>query len=54
MKITATITLKSWGGGYNTRDYKFKSQKYYDNWVVKHNSDHRLGKIIGIHNVEIH
>lgn len=48
-KYYAKVTLKSWAGGYNTRTYKFKSEKHFDNWCDKHNKDHTLGKIIGIH-----
>ncbi len=46
--LTVTATLKSWGGSYNTHDYKFEDQEAYDKWFDKHNSDHKLGKIIGI------
>jgi outer membrane protease len=54
MKIIATITLKSLGGGYNTDDYEFESQKDYDAWIDKHNNDNALGKIIGIHREEFY
>jgi len=50
--IKVTATLKSWGGGYNTRDYNFECQEHYDKWFDKHNKDHKLGKIVGIHKIE--
>lgn len=53
-KLTVTITLKSWIGGYNTRDYEFESQEHYDKWFDKHNRNHILGKIIGIHKIVKH
>lgn len=53
-KLTVTVTLKSWGGGYHTRDYTFQNEEAYDDWVRKHHEDHRIGKIIGIHNMVYH
>jgi len=50
--IKVTATIKSYGGGYNTRDYDFNDEQAYQEWWDAHNSNHMLGKIIGIHKQE--